>query len=139
MAVMKLLTVALAVVWLALSPPAESEPPPRLQVAQAQKPAAPPANVQEFEMTMNVFPTGWFKPDPLTVKKGVRVRLLVKALQREHLNQVSIRPFVTNVTLKPPGEVTVIEFTPTRTGTFKVRNLGHDFEGTLIVGGVAQV
>ena len=84
-------------------------------------------------MTMNVFPTGKFAPDPLTVKKGIRVRLRMKALQREHLNQISIRPFVANVTLEPPDKVTIIEFTPTRTGTFKIRNLGHDFEGTLVV------
>jgi len=111
--------------------PGRSDPP--LQLAQGQEAAPAPAEVQEFEMTMNVFPTGWFKPDPLTVKKGVRVRLLMKALQLEHLNQISVRPFVTNVTLKPPGKVTVIEFIPTRTGTFRIRNLGHDFEGTLIV------
>lgn len=84
-------------------------------------------------MTMNVFPTGKFSPDPLTVKKGLRVRLLMKALQLEHVNQISIRPFVANVSLEPPGKVTVIEFTPTGIGTFKIRNLGHDFEGTLIV------
>ena len=78
-------------------------------------------------------PTGKFSPDPLRVKKGMRVRLLMKALQLEHVNQISIQPFVPNVSLEPPGKVTVIEFTPTRTGTFKIRNLGHDFEGTLVV------
>lgn len=102
-------------------------------LAQEERAAQEPAAVQQFEMTMNVFPTGKFSPDPLTVKNGVPVRLLMKALQREHLNQVSIRPFVTNVTLEPPGKVTVIEFVPITTGTFKIRNLGHDFEGTLIV------
>lgn len=133
MSAAQILTLAFAMVW-ALTPSlAESAPPAPLHLAQQQKAAPAPAKVQEFEMSMNVFPTGWFKPDPLTVKKGVRVRLRMKALQREHLNQISIRPFVTNVTLEPPGKVTVIEFTPTRTGTFKIRNLGHDFEGTLIV------
>lgn len=102
-------------------------------LAQEERAAREPAAVQQFDMTMNVFPTGKFSPDPLTIKKGVPVKLLMKALQREHLNQVSIRPFVTNVTLEPPGRVTVIEFVPTTTGTFKIRNLGHDFEGTLIV------
>jgi hypothetical protein len=133
MAAAKILTLALVLLG-ALTPSiADADVHASLQLAQAEKPAKTPAKVQEFEMTMNVFPTGWFKPDPLTVKNGVRIRLLMKALQREHLNQISIRPFVTNVTLKPPGEVTVIEFTPTRTGTFKIRNLGHDFEGTLNV------
>lgn len=97
------------------------------EIAQA------PAKIQEFEMSMNVFPTGKFSPDPLTVKKDIPVRLRMKALQREHLNQISIRPFLTNVALEPPGKVTTINFTPTQTGTFKIRNLGHDFEGTLIV------
>ncbi len=101
--------------------------------AQEQKAAQEPTAAQQFEMTMNVFPAGKFSPDPLTVKKGIPVRLLMKALQREHLNQISIRPFVTNVTLEPPGKVTVIEFVPTTSGTFKIRNLGHDFEGTLSV------
>ena len=104
-----------------------------LPVAQAEEVAQAPAKVQEFEMTMNVFPTGKFTPDPLTVKKGIPVRLRMKALQREHLNQISIRPFVTNVTLDPLGKVTIIDFTPTQTGTFKIRKLGHDFEGTLVV------
>ncbi|MBI4608703.1 MAG: cupredoxin domain-containing protein [Candidatus Rokubacteria bacterium] len=104
---------------------------PRL--ARSERVAQARPTVQEFEMTMNVFPTGKFAPDPLTVKKGIRVRLRMKALQREHLNQISIRPFVANVTLEPPDKVTIIEFTPTRTGTFKIRNLGHDFEGTLVV------
>lgn len=95
--------------------------------------AQEPRQVQEFEMTMNVFPKGRFSPDPLTVKKGIPVRLRMRALQREHLNQISIRPFVTNVTLEPPDKVTVIEFIPNQAGTFRIRNLGHDFEGKLIV------
>lgn len=104
-----------------------------VRLAQAEKATEAAARVQEFEMTMNVFPTGWFKPDPLQIKKDILVRLRMKALQREHLNQISIRPFVANVTLEPPGKVTTIDFTATRTGTFRIRNLGHDFEGTLIV------
>ncbi len=129
----KVLTITFAVFWSLFPSPGASGPPALPQVAQAEKSAQAPAPVQEFEMTMNVFPTGKFSPDPLAVKKGVRVRLLMKALQLEHVNQISIRPFVTNVSLEPPGKVTVIEFTPTRTGTFKIRNLGHDFEGSLIV------
>lgn len=121
----KVRSILLALLWSLVADPGES-------LAQEEK-ATPESAVQQFEMTMNVFPTGKFSPDPLTVKKGVPVRLLMKALQREHLNQVSIRPFVTNVTLEPPGKATVIEFVPTTTGAFKIRNLGHDFEGTLIV------
>lgn len=129
----KILTITFAVLWPLTPSPGGFGAPAFPQATQAEKSAQAPAPVQEFEMTMNVFPTGKFAPDPLTVKKGVWVRLLMKALQLEHVNQISIRPFVTNVSLEPPGKVTVIEFTPTRTGTFKIRNLGHDFEGTLIV------
>lgn len=132
MQMVKILKIGLALLWLLIPSRGDSAPPAAPQVAQSEK-TAEAAAVQEFEMTMNVFPTGKFSPDPLTVKKGVPVRLLMKALQREHLNQVSIQPFVTNVTLEPPGKVTVINFVPTQTGTFKVLNLGHDFEGTLIV------
>ena len=129
----KVLATAFAVFWSVIGSPGEPGPPALPQLAQGEKSAQAPAPVQEFEMTMNVFPTGKFRPDPLRVKKGMRVRLLMKALQLEHVNQISIQPFVSNVSLEPPGKVTVIEFTPTRTGTFKIRNLGHDFEGTLIV------
>ena len=129
----KILTTLVVLLCVLIPSPAGSEPSPAVRLAQSEKTAQPSAEIQEFEMAMNVFPAGKFSPDPLTVKNGVRVRLRMKALQREHLNQISIRPFVTNVTLEPPGKVTVIEFTPTRTGAFKIRNLGHDFEGTLIV------
>lgn len=129
----KILTITFAVLWPLMPSAGRSDLSDLPQMAQAEKSAQAPAPVHEFEMTMNVFPTGKFAPDPLTVKKGMRIRLLMKALQLEHVNQISIRPFVTNVSLEPPGKVTVIEFTPTRTGTFKIRNLGHDFEGTLIV------
>lgn len=90
------------------------------------------SSVQEFEMTMSVFP-GKFRPDRLTVKKGVPVRLLLRALHREHVNFLSIRPFVRSVSLEPPGKVTVIEFVPNQTGTFKIRNVGHGVEATLVV------
>ena len=126
-------TIALAGLLLLVPSQGESVARAHLQMAQAEKTEKPLAKVQEFEMTMSVYPTGKFGPDPLTVKKGIRVRLLMKALHREHLNQISIRPFVTNVTLQPPGKVTVIEFVPNETGKFKIRNLGHDFEGTLVV------
>ena len=133
MRVAKILTIGFAVLWVLIPLTGGSAPPASCQLAQGEQTAQAPSQLQEFEMTMNVFPTGKFSPDPLTVKKGVPVRLRMKALQREHLNQISIRPFVSNVTLEPPGKVTVIDFTPTQTGTFKIRNLGHDFEGTLMV------
>lgn len=128
-----MLTIILAALLLLVPSQGESVAPTRLQMAQAEKTEKAPAKVQEFEMTMSVYPAGKFSPDPVTVKKGIRVRLLMKALHREHLNQISIRPFVTNVTLQPPAKVTVIEFVPNKTGSFKIRNLGHDFEGTLVV------
>lgn len=63
-------------------------------------------------------------------------RKQVRRAQLKHLNQISIQPFVKNVTLKPPGAVTVIEFTPTRAGTFRIWNpaatIAH--EGRLTIG-----
>ena len=32
-----------------------------------------------------------------------------------------------------PGEIGIIEFLPDQTGEFKIRNVGHDFEATLVV------
>lgn len=128
----KVLALGFAVLWSAIPARGDSHPPAILQLAQEQKAAQALGTIQEFQMTMSVYP-GEFRPDPLTVKKGIPVRLFLRALEREHLNQVSIRPFVTNVTLEPPGKVTIIEFVPERVGTFKIRNLGHDFEGSLIV------
>jgi hypothetical protein len=133
MAITRILALAVASAWPIAASAAEVRPPAESRMDRAAQIAQAPPSVQEVEVTMNVYPTGRFSPDPLTVKKGIPVRLRVRALQREHLNQISIRPFVTNVTLEPPGKITIINFIPTQTGTFKIRNLGHDFESAVIV------
>ncbi len=80
----------------------------------------------------NIYP-GEFSPDPLIVRKGVPYRLLVTTKEREHINRISILPWVSQSDTLSPGKTTVIEFTPDRAGDFEIRNIGHGFTGTLRV------
>ncbi len=88
--------------------------------------------VQVVKLEQSVFP-GFFSPDPIIVKKGIPVKILVTTKQREHVNRISILPWVSSSEVLTPGKATVIEFTPDRTGVFKIRNIGHGFEATLKV------
>ena len=88
--------------------------------------------VQEFEIVQTVYP-GKFDPPLIVAKKGVPVRIYITTTQREHINRISIQPFVSSSDLVLPRKVTIIEFTPDQTGEFKIRNIGHGFEGTLKV------
>ena len=67
---------------------------------------------------------------PLQSRKD---QIYITTTDEEHINRVSIQPFVRRSKLLQPGEVTIIEFTPDRVGEFKIRNIGHGFEGTIIV------
>ena len=80
----------------------------------------------------NIYP-GEFSPDPLIVKKGVPLRILATAREREHVNRISILPWIKSSGTLAPGKITVIEFTPDRTGDFAIRNIGHGFTGVLRV------
>lgn len=77
-----------------------------------------------------------FKPDPVVVKKGEKVRLLVTSTDVVH--GIMIREFGVNEKL-PPGKEVVIEFTADQTGTFTVHcsvfcGSGHSkMHGSLIV------
>jgi len=88
--------------------------------------------VQVVKLDQSVFP-GFFSPKLITVKKGIPVRILVTSRHREHVNRISILPWVRASGVLIPGKATVIEFTPDRTGVFKIRNIGHGFEATLKV------
>ena len=88
--------------------------------------------IQEFEIVQTVYP-GKFDPSLIVVKKGILVRIYITTTQREHINRISILPFVSRSDLISPGKVTIIEFTPNEIGEFKIRNIGHGFEGTLQV------
>jgi len=67
------------------------------------------------------------------VKKGIPVRISATTKQREHINRISILPWVKSSDTILPGRVTIIEFTPDQVGEFTIRNIGHGFEGVLKV------
>ena len=67
------------------------------------------------------------------MKMGELVRLLVTTRDDEHVNRVSILPWVKASDTLETGKITVIEFTPDRIGDFKIRNIGHGFTGILRV------
>ena len=81
---------------------------------------------------MNIYP-GQFSPDPLIVKQGEPLRILVTTMVREHVNRLSILPWVQASDTLVPGQTTVIEFTPDQIGDFEIRNIGHGFIGILRV------
>ena len=54
-------------------------------------------------------------------------------LHREHVNKFTIAPFFSSSEVILPGEVGLIEFLPNQVGEFKIRNVGHNFEATLVV------
>ena len=86
----------------------------------------------EYKLEQTVFP-GKYSPDPLVVKKGEAVRILATTVDDEHVNRISIRPWVKASDILATGKVTVIEFTPDKVGDFKIRNIGHGFTGVLRV------
>ena len=63
----------------------------------------------------------------------IPVKLYLTRLHQEHVNQFTITPFYSSSRVILPGEVGVIRFVPNRLGVFKIRNVGHDFEATLVV------
>ncbi len=81
---------------------------------------------------VNIYP-GEFSPDPLIVRKGEPLKLLVTTRVREHVNRISILPWVAWSDRLSPGKTTVVEFTPDETGDFEIRNIGHGFTGILRV------
>jgi len=97
-----------------------------------EKEAVKVTGVQEFEIVQTLYP-GKFDPPLIVAKKGVPVRIYMTTTKREHVNRVSILPFVSSSDLVLPRQVTIIEFTPNQIGEFKIRNIGHGFEGTLRV------
>ncbi len=81
---------------------------------------------------VSIYP-GEFSPDPLIVRKGEPLKLLVTTQVREHINRISILPWVARSDRLSPGKTTVVEFTPDETGDFVIRNIGHGFTGILRV------
>lgn len=91
-----------------------------------------PSGIQEFNLVQTVYP-GKFEPSVITATKGIPVRIYISTTQREHINRVSILPWVESSSVVAPGSPITIEFTPDQVGEFTIRNIGHGFEATLIV------
>ena len=105
-----------------------------LAVAPSPTPAtvSPPSTTQEVA-TIENYAASQFFPPMVVVIKGVPVKLSMTRLHREHVNQFTIVPFVLSRPFAPPGAVVGVQFTPDQSGEFKMRNVGHFFEGDFIV------
>ena len=88
--------------------------------------------MQELALLENYAATSFF-PDTILVRRGVPVRLYFTRLHSEHVNQFAIEPFFSTSDVVLPGEVATFEFLPDVAGEFKIRNVGHGFEATLVV------
>ena len=88
--------------------------------------------IQEIGIIENYAATRFF-PKWMVVLKDVPVRMYLTRLHREHVNRFSIQPFFSSSGRILPGEIGVIEFVPDQVGEFKISNVGHNFEATLMV------
>ena len=98
------------------SPPAIGQPPALQEVA-----------------TIENYAASQFFPATVIVIRDVPVKLLMTRLHREHVNKFTIEPFVFSRPFALPGSVATIDFTPDQSGQFKMHNVGHFFDGDLIV------
>ncbi|MCH8011502.1 MAG: VCBS repeat-containing protein [Candidatus Marinimicrobia bacterium] len=76
-----------------------------------------------------------FYPDPVISPAGKPLRLLVTTTGGEHVNKLSILPWINSSDFLLVGQITTIQFTPTLqdTGTHRIQNIGHGFTGDLII------
>jgi cytochrome c oxidase subunit 2 len=101
---------------------------PRQGAAQNDKGAA-----HEIQVTAKKYE---FSPNPIRVKKGEPVKLIITATDHDH--GFSLEAFHIKQKLKK-GEPTTIEFTPDKAGTFPFKcsvfcGMGHGgMKGTLVV------
>jgi len=124
------LALALAVaLYLLLYPAGEQPAPPTPPEAGLE--VSPSASVQEYALIQRLYDR--YFPDPLIVTRGVPVKLYITTIAREHVNKISIMPFVPETDLVLPGKITLVRFTPQEAGEFEILNLGHGFTGKLIV------
>src|SRR3989344_1335678 len=91
------------------------------------------SSVQEFRITAQ----SWeFTPSTITVKKGIPVKLTIESIDVQH--GFALPDFGVSKQLNP-GEKTVVEFTPGKSGEFSFFcnvfcGEGHrDMKGTLVV------
>ncbi len=122
------------------APPATATPEPTPLAVVTPSPTAveAPAQpsdqvaVQRIAVMESIYPA-YFLPDPITVKIGIPVELVISTEQSEHVNRISVLPWVESSDIVLPGRPVTIRFTPDQVGEFKIRNIGHGFEATLIV------
>ena len=88
--------------------------------------------VQEFALIEN-YAADRYYPRWVVVLKDIPVRLYLTRLHREHINRFTIAPFLNSSDVILPGEVGVLEFVPDQVGEFKILNVGHGGEATLVV------
>ena len=74
-----------------------------------------------------------FFPDPIISLVGQPLRLLITTNSREHINRLSIQPFIGQTDVVRVGEIMSVEFTPQEAGTFQIVNIGHGFSGDIII------
>ena len=112
----------------------EPTPPPPVtkEVPPTPTPTPEEANIQEIGIIENYAATRFF-PQWMVVMKDVPVRMYMTRLHREHVNKFTISPFYDSSEVILPGEIGIIEFVPDQAGEFKIRNVGHNFEATLVV------
>lgn len=95
--------------------------------------AAGAGGAQELEVTVQ----GGYSPARIVVRKGIPVRLKFRRLETSSCSERVIFPDF-NVSKKlPEHQVTVVEFTPDRDGTFTFTCGMGMYQGTLVVQGGA--
>ena len=98
-----------------------------------QNPAPATPGAHEIQVTAKKYT---FSPDPIRVKKGEHVRLIITATDHDH--GFKLEAFNVDQKLKK-GVPTTVEFTPDKAGTFPFKcshfcGMGHGgMKGTLIV------
>ena len=111
---------------------ASPSPTSMAKVARAEAELSEDGSVQRVSVTENIFPR-YFEPSEIVVRVGIPVELELSTKQAEHVNQVSILPWVTSSAVVLPGRPITIRFTPDKVGEFKIRNIGHGFAGKVVV------
>ena len=74
-----------------------------------------------------------FFPDPIISPVGQPLRLLITTNSPEHVNRLSILPFISQTDVVRVGQLLSVDFTPLVSGTFQIINLGHQFSGDILI------
>ena len=102
-------------------------PTPTHEAMATEKPT-----IQEIGLIENYAATRFF-PRWIVVLKDIPVKIYMTRLHREHVNKFTIAPFFDSSEVILPGEIGIIEFLPDQVGEFKISNVGHNFDATLVV------